>query len=109
QRCTSDVNTVKMFVAGQQLMGVLSSTFLLILIVGMMFTMNVKLTLMSVAVLPITFLFAIRFFKIIQKTFREFDESEARMTTRLQEVLTGVRVVKAFGRQKEEIERFEEK
>lgn len=109
QRCTSDVNTVKMFVAGQQLMGVLSSIFLLILIVGMMFTMNVKLTLMSVAVLPITFIFAIYFFKIIEKSFRAFDESEARMTTRLQEVLTGVRVVKAFGRQKEEIERFEEK
>lgn len=109
QRCTSDVNTVKMFVAGQQLMGVLSSMFLLILIVGMMFSMNVKLTLMSVAVLPITFAFAIYFFKIIEKSFREFDESEARMTTRLQEVLTGVRVVKAFGRQKEEIDRFEAK
>lgn len=109
QRCTSDVNTVKMFVAGQQLMGVLSSIFLLILVIGMMFSMNVKLTLMSVAVLPITFSFAVYFFKIIEKSFREFDESEARMTTRLQEVLTGVRVVKAFGRQKEEIERFEEK
>jgi ATP-binding cassette subfamily B protein len=71
--------------------------------------MNIKMTLVSVLILPITFSFAIVFFKKVKKDFTASDEAEARMTTTLQENLTGVRVVKAFSRQKFEVDKFDKR
>ncbi|MFR2459663.1 MAG: ABC transporter ATP-binding protein, partial [Christensenellales bacterium] len=47
------------------------------------------------------------FFKLTMKRFRETDEAEGRMSAVLQENLTGVRVVRAFGREKYEVEKFD--
>lgn len=83
--------------------------FMLIFIVYVMFTLNVKMALISILALPITFSFAMIFFKKVKKDFEASDEAEAKMTTTLQENLTGVRVVKAFSRQKFEVDKFDEK
>jgi ATP-binding cassette subfamily B protein len=72
-----------------------------------MFAINTTLTLISVIIVPIIFTFAIFYFQKVQKVFTETDESESAMTTALQENLTGIRVVKAFAREKYEIERFD--
>ena len=108
QKCTSDVETIRKFLA-IQLVEVAGSLFMLIFIILIMLSINTKMTIASVAVLPITFLFSFIFFKKVKRDFTASDEAEARMTTNLQENLTGVRVVKAFSRQVFEIDKFDEK
>lgn len=108
QRCTSDVDTVRRFLA-IQLVEVSGSLFMLIFILTIIFSINIKMALISILVLPFTFLFAFIFFSRVKKSFEAADEAEAKMTTTLQENLTGIRVVKAFSRQKYEVEKFDEK
>lgn len=108
QKCTSDVETIRMFLA-IQLVEVAGSIFMLLFILYIMFGLNIKMALASIIVLPIIFLFSLVFFQMVKRDFKESDEAEAKMTTALQENLTGVRVVKAFSRQHFEIEKFDEK
>lgn len=108
QKCTSDVETIRKFLA-IQLVEVAGSLFMLIFIILIMLSINTKMTVVSIAVMPITFLFSFIFFKKVKLDFTASDEAEARMTTTLQENLTGVRVVKAFSRQLFEIDKFDEK
>ncbi|MFA5575854.1 MAG: ABC transporter ATP-binding protein, partial [Tissierellaceae bacterium] len=91
QRCTSDVDTIRRFLA-IQLVEVAGSLFMLVFILTIIFNINVKMALASILVLPITFLFSFVFFTKIKKAFEASDEAEARMTTTLQENLTGMRV-----------------
>lgn len=108
QRCTSDVETIRKFFAIQFVE--IGRGIFMILIVGIiMFNINVKLALVSIAIVPIIFLFAVIFFSKVKKKFKLCDEAEARLSTTLQENLTGVRVVRAFARQKYEIDKFEER
>lgn len=106
QRSTSDVDTVRGFI-GNQLPEIFRIVFLFVLVLIQMFAINTTLTLISVIIVPIIFTFAIFYFQKVQKVFTETDESESAMTTALQENLTGIRVVKAFAREKYEIERFD--
>lgn len=108
QKCTSDVETIRRFLA-IQLVEVAGSLFMLFFILYIMFNLNTKMAIVSIIVLPITFLFSFIFFKKVKRDFTASDEAEAKMTTTLQENLTGVRVVKAFSRQRFEIEKFDEK
>lgn len=108
QKCTSDVDTIKRFLA-IQLVEVAGSLFMIIFMVYVMFNLNIKMTMVSIGILPITFLFSFIFFKKVKKDFTASDEAEARLSTTLQENLTGVRVVKAFSRQKFEVDKFDEK
>ena len=105
QRCTSDVDTVKRFLAEQ-----LPSLFrvALLLIMGMIFMIRINLTLSLVAIftLPIVSLYSAVFHKKIGAQFQKVDEHEGVLSTICQENLTGVRVVRAFGREKYECERF---
>lgn len=108
QRCTSDVETVRRFLS-MQLVEVGRAIVLLSVSLILMFSLNVKLTWVSMAAVPFIFLFAAIFFYKIREAFREADEAEGRLTTVLQENLTGIRVVRAFGRQAFEVEKFDEK
>lgn len=105
QRCTSDVDTIRRFLA-IQLMEVVGSLFMLIFTISIMVNLSPKMALISISILPVTFLFAILFFKKVKKDFTASDEAEARLSTTLQENLTGIRVVKAFAREKYEIDKF---
>lgn len=108
QRCTSDVETIQNFVSSQFIeIGQSIITFTLILI--FMFSMNSMYSFVSIAFVPIVLGTTILFFNSMKKIFKQTDESEGRMTSTLQENLTGVRVVKAFGAQKFETEKFDEK
>ncbi|HCO18974.1 MAG TPA: ABC transporter ATP-binding protein [Tissierellales bacterium] len=106
QRCTSDVETIKRFLS-VQLIEVAGSLFMLLFILQIMLRLNISMALVSVALLPFTFAFALIFFRRVQKDFKEADESEARLTTTLQENLTGIRVVKAFAREAYELGKFD--
>ena len=108
QRCTSDVETTRRFLQ-QQTIEIARAVFFTTFALMVMFTINVTLTLIAMAFLPIIFVFSYIFFKSVRKTFKLADEAEGELTTVLQESLTGVRVVRAFGRARFEVDKFTEK
>ncbi|MBC8415462.1 MAG: ABC transporter ATP-binding protein [Candidatus Cloacimonetes bacterium] len=108
QRCTSDLETIRRFLA-IQLVEVGRALFMLFFALSFMLPMNVKMTLISLSLVPLIFAFAVVFFIKVKIAFKESDESEGRLSTVLQENLTGVRVVRAFARQKFEIDKFDGK
>ena len=108
QRCTSDVDVIRMFVCNQ-LIEVVRIVFLIVLYMSIMFSMNVRLSLVALAFLPIVGGSSGLFFSRISRRFQAADEAEGALTTTAQENLTGVRVVKAFGRERYEMDRFQEK
>jgi ATP-binding cassette subfamily B protein len=108
QRCTSDVETVRRFLA-MQLVEIGRTVFLLTAALIIMFSLDIRMTFISMAVVPIVFAFSYMFFSRIRETFRLADEAEGRLSTVLQENLTGIRVVRAFGQQAYEVEKFDGK
>lgn len=108
QRCTSDVDVVRNFVTNQ-LMEVFRIIFLIVFYMVIMFSMNVKISLIAVSFFPIVILYSGYFFSNIAQHFQEADEAEGILSSVVQENLTGVRVVRAFGRESFERKRFDEK
>lgn len=108
QRCTSDVETIRRFL-GVQMVEVGNALFMVFFITTVMLRSNLRMTMISLIVIPILFTFAVIFFLKVKKAFREADEAEAELTTVLQENLTGIRVVRAFANQPYEIDRFDAK
>lgn len=106
QRCTSDVETIRRFLA-VQLVEVGRALFMLIFALSFMLPMSMKMTMISLSFVPFIFSFAIIFFIKVKKAFKASDESEGRLSNVLQENLSGVRVVRAFARQDYEIEKFD--
>lgn len=106
QRCTSDVDVVRNFLS-EQLLAVFRIVILLVMSLWFMFSMNPSLTLIAAAAFPVIILYSLYFNRRISHHFRECDENEGILSTIAQENLTGVRVVRAFGREAYERERFE--
>ena len=108
QRCTSDVEVVRTFVC-TQLVEVIRTVILVAVYLYAMFSMNVKLSLVSLAFIPVVALSSGLFYGRIAARFKVADEAEGELTTMVQEHLTGVRVVRAFGRESFELGKFNEK
>lgn len=108
QRCTSDIDTIRLFLSSQ-LVEMGYAILIFIIIFSFMLSLNVKFAFISVCLTPVLFGFCFIFFKKVKKSFKEADESEARLSTTLQENLTGVRVVRAYCNQEYEIEQFEKR
>lgn len=105
QRCTSDVDTLRTFLS-VQVVQIAQAAAMLACATPILFALDARLALASVALLPFVVAFGVVFFRRVQRLFQAVDEAEGRMTTVLQEALTGVRVVRAFGRGEHEAERF---
>ena len=108
QRCTQDVELIRNFVS-DQLMEVVRTVLLIVVSLAMMFSLNGELSLLVCCFVPVLMVSNLVFFVITGKKFQAADESEGRLTAFVQENLTGVRVVRAFGRERYEIDRFNEK
>ena len=106
QRCTSDVDTVRNFVT-DQFMNVVRISILLVLSLSFMISMNLRLSVVAMVSIPVIFTYSMIFQRKISDRFTKCDESEGVLSTIAQENLTGVRVVRAFGREKYEKDRFE--
>lgn len=108
QRCTSVIDIIRNFIAGQ-IVEVFRTSVLVILSMSLMFSMNLKLSLVALIFMPIIVLYSLFFCNINAKTFQQVEAAEGELYATTQENLTGVRVVKAFGRERYEAERFGEK
>ena len=106
QRSTSDVETMRRFLGEESVgLGRILSLFV-VNFVGLL-TLNPRLALISIVVVPLIVAVSIYFFRMIGKRYEIFQEEEAKLSTTLQENLSGVRVVRAFARQDFERQKFE--
>ncbi len=106
QRSTSDVDTMRRFF-GEEAIGLGRIIMLFIVNFTALLTLNVRLALISVIVVPLVVLMSVYFFRKIGQRYEIFQEEEAKLSTTLQENLSGVRVVRAFARQEYERQKFE--
>lgn len=105
QRCTSDVEMVRQFVA-EQLVSVVRITIMIVLSLFFMFSMNIKLTLIAIIPIPFILAYVMIFRKEMEKGFRKCDDMEGKVSARIQENLTGMRVVRAFAQEAKERDSF---
>lgn len=107
QRCTTDVETYRGFV-GEQLIEIFRLVFLITITMVQMYLLNPRMMFYSILVTPVIFSAAFIYFLYVKKVFKKVEEAEAKMTTTLQESVTGIRVVKAFAKEKYEIQKFDD-
>ena len=105
QRCTSDIETTKNFFS-EQLTSVFRIVILLILSISFMASMHGMLTLIALIPMPVIIWYSMHFHRQIHDGFMECDENEGKLSAMAQENLTGVRVVRTFGREKAEMDKF---
>ena len=105
-RTTSDVDRVR-FLAGMGLMNSIRITLMIVGVVSILIITNWRLALLSLASLPLLIYIALAFSQRIRPLFVLVQQSWGAVNTVLQENLTGVKVVRAFAREEDEIKKFE--
>ncbi len=106
-RVTSDVETLnELFSSG--VVTIFGDVFTLLAIMAMMLLIDVKLALVTFAVIPLVWLTAAIFRRSVRDAFRDIRYRLARLNAYLQERLSGMRVVQLFGREEASAERFAE-
>ena len=108
QRCTSDLETVRSFLATQAV-EIGRGVFLVLLTGLLMFRSNALLAVVSLSILPAIVVFGYIFFQKVRKTFQESDAAEGQLSDTLQENVSGIRVVRAFARRDYEEQRFDKR
>ncbi|MDR3145331.1 MAG: ABC transporter ATP-binding protein/permease [Treponema sp.] len=108
QRSTSDVDTIRNFVQNQ-LSELLRTLCVFVIALVMMFSMDVFMSLTALALLPVILFFSVIYFRKVEREFARADAAEGSMQAYAQENYTGVRVVRAFGREAFEVAMFSEK
>lgn len=106
QRCTSDVETIREFVS-EQLTSLVRVAVLIVLAVWFMAQISLKMTAAASVFIPVLVGYSVFFYSKTGSAFLKADEEESTLSAIAQENLTGVRVVRAFGRERYERERFE--
>ena len=106
QRATSDVDALRRFYADQAI-GIGRIVALFTVNIALLLRMDWRLGVLSVVVMPAVVAMSVFFFGKVSKAYERYQEQDAVVSTRLQENLTGVRVVKAFARQDHEMTKFE--
>jgi ATP-binding cassette subfamily B multidrug efflux pump len=104
-RLTADMDAIRQFV-GFGFAQILNVALMLAFGSAMMFTINWKLTLLTLVFMPFLVITASKFESKIHPAFRTIRQSMSDLTTAVQENITGVRTVKSFARESHEVKRF---
>ena len=105
-RVTDDIDNIQSFIT-QGLLGVLINVITLIGMVGVMLYLNWRFTLIALSVAPALFFVVFTFTSRIKKASRAVRKKEGEITSTVEEVLSSMRVVKAFAREDYEVRRLE--
>jgi len=105
-RATSDIDAIQSFIASGML-GVFLNCLTLVGMVGVMFYLNWRFTLIALSVAPVLFLVVYSYTRRIKKASREVRQKEGEIVSVIQEVFSSIRVVKAFSREDYEQRRLE--
>ncbi len=104
-RATDDVEKVRLFI-GQGLLQLVGAVILLSGTVIILFTSNVSLAWTAMPILPIAIVIFIVFASLAQPMFTKVQQKLSHLNTVLQENLAGIKVIKAFTREKEQQKKF---
>jgi len=105
-RVTSDIGTIQDFI-NSALLGMLVNVTTLVGMIGVMFYLNWRFTLIALSVSPVLFLVVYSYTRRIKRASRAVRKQEGLLLSIVSEVLTSIRVVKAFAREDYEQQRFE--
>jgi len=105
-RITSDIDAIQDFIS-QALLGILVNLLTLVGMLAVMFYLDWRFTLIALSVAPLLFIVVYSFTRRIKRASRAVRKKESEVVSVVQEVLTSIRVVKAFAREDYEQERFE--
>ncbi len=105
-RATDDVEKVRMFV-GQGMLMALQAVVLLTGALALLVATNWQLTLIVLPILPLALVMFMFFGSATQPLFVQVQQRVSALNTTLQESLAGIRVIKAFGREAQAIDRFQ--
>ena len=105
QRCTSDIETLRMFLANQA-PEIGRAVLMLLVPLPIMLSLDWRMALASIVCIPAMLWFTAVYFRRMGPNFGIKETAEAKMTANVQENLTGIRTVRAFGRADFENERF---
>src|SRR5947207_4035431 len=105
-RVTSDIGAVQDFI-NSALLGMIVNSLTLVGMIGVMLYINWRFTLIALSIAPVLFAVVYSFTRRIKKASRAVRKKESELVSVLQEVLSSVRVVKAFSREDFEVSRFE--
>ena len=104
---TSDIDSIQTFVTAG-LLDALINILTLVGMVGVMFYINWRFTLIALSVAPVLAVVVFKYTRNIRKASREVRRKEGEIVSVIQEVLSSMRVVKAFAREDYEVHRLEE-
>ena len=106
-RVTSDIDSVQSFITSN-LLDTLINSVTLAGMIGVMLYVNWRFTLIAISVAPVMFFIVYRYTRLIKKASREVRKKQSEIVSTIQEVLTSIRIVKAFAREDYEQKRLEE-
>ncbi len=106
-RATTDIDAIQSFVTSG-LLSALTNSLTLVGMVGVMFYLNWRFTLIALSVAPVMFVVVYSFTRRIKKASREVRKKEGEIVSVLQETLSSIRVIRAFAREDYEQRRLEE-
>jgi ATP-binding cassette subfamily B protein len=106
QRVTSDVDTIRRFFADQAIEAGRIAMLFVVNFAALLY-LDWRLAWFSIIVVPVVMVISLFFFKRVEQAYEAYQTQEAKLSTTLQENLSGVRVVKAFARQPYEEEKFD--
>jgi ATP-binding cassette, subfamily B, bacterial len=106
-RATNDIDAIQTFITSG-LLGALVNCLTLFGMVGVMLYLNWRFTLIALSIAPVLFIVVYSYTRRIKKASRAVRKKEGEMVSVMQEVLSSIRVVKAFTREEYEERRLEE-
>lgn len=104
-RVTSDIDAIQSFVS-TAFLGMIINVFMMLGMVGVMFYINWQFTLIALSITPLLFYQVYRLTRSIKKATREVRKKEGDVVSLIQEVLSSIRIVKAFTKENYEVERL---
>ena len=105
-RVTSDIDAVQDFITSA-LLGIVINVLTLVGMIGVMFYLNWRFTLIALSVAPVLFLVVYFYTRRIKKASRAVKKKESELLSGVAEVLTSIQVVQAFAREDYEERRFD--
>jgi ATP-binding cassette subfamily B protein len=106
-RVTSDIDSIQSFISSE-LLDALNNSLTLVGMVGVMFYVNWRFTLIALSVAPLLLAVVYKYTRRIKQAAREVRKKESEIVSTIQEVLSSIRVVRAYTREDYEQRRLEE-
>jgi ATP-binding cassette subfamily B protein len=106
QTCTRDETVLRKFMISETF-SIIYTVYIVTFSFLILISLSWKIAMISLVLLPVLFIYSFFIIKGVRKRYRETDDSESVITSKIQENLSAVRIVKAFNNEAYEIKEFE--